>query len=421
MDYRTLYAKTVAALRLLAKQNGVKLPAGASKMTIVQRILEKEHGYAEAAVDQLIQEETAGAEEPRAREPEKEETKAEPVSKLQDTEKSENIENSKAVLKMEKPLVSEEAVSENIPVIEKKEENPVPEKMEEAPVKRPRGRPRKTDAQRAAEAEAKRVRTEASSNPEKKKIDKAENAAAEKTPRSAGGRRGPGRKKNVEAPIENTNASLEKSASTEPETTSVSEEAKKAVSEPTKKSKSAESVRIDAPEKTESVDVSEKAEKAASETGWRMVRTRRSLRPARRKKKRTRAKKSRVRLLLRRRTIDLVSSRGIRIIRTGSIRTIRTRTGSIKIIHIKMASTRTARISHARTRGRLGVRTVRRLCGTGICVRRETRSVLNMCVPRRMDRRSRVARLSRAAKTRRRFRREGYTPAARARCRIGRL
>ena len=62
MDYRTLYAKTVAALRLLAKQNGVKLPAGASKMTIVQRILEKEHGYAEAAVDQLIQEETAGRE-----------------------------------------------------------------------------------------------------------------------------------------------------------------------------------------------------------------------------------------------------------------------------------------------------------------------------------------------------------------------
>ena len=267
MDYRTLYAKTVAALRLLAKQNGVKLPAGASKMTIVQRILEKEHGYAEAAVDQLIQEETAGAEEPRAREPEKEETKAEPVSKLQDTEKSENIENSKAVLKMEKPLVSEEAVSENIPVIEKKEENPVPEKMEEAPVKRPRGRPRKTDEQRAAEAEAKRVRTEASSNPEEKKIDKAENAAAEKTPRSAGGRRGPGRKKNVEAPIENTNASLEKSASTESETTSVSEEAKKAVSEPTEKSKSAESVRIDAPEKTESVDVSEKTEKAASETG----------------------------------------------------------------------------------------------------------------------------------------------------------
>mgnify|MGYP000469476451 FL=1 len=131
MDYRTLYAKTVAALRLLAKQNGVKLPAGASKMTIVQRILEKEHGYAEAAVDQLIQEETAGAEEPRAREPEKEETKAEPVSKLQDTEKSENIENSKAVLRMEKPPVSEEAVSENIPVIEKKEENFAEEVMKQ--------------------------------------------------------------------------------------------------------------------------------------------------------------------------------------------------------------------------------------------------------------------------------------------------
>jgi len=272
LDYRTLYAKTVAALRLLAKQNGVKLPAGASKMTIVQRILEKEHGYAEAAVDQIIQEEAAGAEEPRAEEPEKiekEETKAEPVSKLQDTEKSENIENSKAVLKMEKPPVSEEAVSENIPVIEKKEENPVPEKTEETPVKRPRGRPRKTDAQRAAEAEAKHAET--ALNPEEKKIEKTEKAAAEKQPRSAGGRRGPGRKKNVETAIENTNDSplempVEKNASAELE--NAPEEPKKTVLETAEESKKADSENSETSEKpiSETISASDEPEKTQSDS-----------------------------------------------------------------------------------------------------------------------------------------------------------
>ena len=216
MDYRTLYAKTVAALRLLAKQNGVKLPAGASKMTIVQRILEKEHGHAEAVVDDLIQA-AARAEEPRAAEPEaveKSEERAEEAPKIQDAEKIELIENSKAEIPMEKPPVSTEAAFENTLIIEKKEENTAPEKTEEAPVKRPRGRPRKTDAQRAAEAEAKRLRAEAEAltKPEEKKPEATEKATA--------GRRGPGRKKRIEAAIEGGSDSIkipiEKSAPQEP-------------------------------------------------------------------------------------------------------------------------------------------------------------------------------------------------------------
>ena len=216
MDYRTLYAKTVAALRLLAKQNGVKLPAGASKMTIVQRILEKEHGHAEAVVDDLIQA-AARAEEPRAGAPEaveKSEGRAEEAPKIQDAEKNEPIENSKAEIPMEKPPVSMEAAFENTPIIEKKEENTAPEKTEEAPVKRPRGRPRKTDAQRAAEAEAKRLRAEAEAlaKPEEKKLEATEKATA--------GRRGPGRKKRAEAATEGGSDSIktpiEKSAPQEP-------------------------------------------------------------------------------------------------------------------------------------------------------------------------------------------------------------
>ncbi len=49
MDYRTLHAKTVADLRLLAKQNGVKLPVGAAKMRIVELILENERKRLDAA------------------------------------------------------------------------------------------------------------------------------------------------------------------------------------------------------------------------------------------------------------------------------------------------------------------------------------------------------------------------------------
>ncbi len=225
MDYRTLYAKTVAALRLLAKQNGVKLPAGASKMTIVQRILEKEHGRAEAAVDQSIQEETAArADELRAERPDAagdEITKAEPVEGLQDTEKTKSTDNSKAALKMEKPPISEEAVLENTPVIEKKEENPAPENVETVPVKRPRGRPRKTDAQREAEAAAKRMRAEAergadiSSESKEIKIEKMKKVATEKASRTAGGRRGTGKKASGESVIEKIGDSPE--ASAEPE------------------------------------------------------------------------------------------------------------------------------------------------------------------------------------------------------------
>ena len=40
MEYRTLYAKTVAELRRIARQDGIKIPVGASKMRIVELILE---------------------------------------------------------------------------------------------------------------------------------------------------------------------------------------------------------------------------------------------------------------------------------------------------------------------------------------------------------------------------------------------
>ncbi len=49
MDYRTLHAKTVADLRLLAKQNGIKLPVGAAKMRIVELILDFERKRLEAS------------------------------------------------------------------------------------------------------------------------------------------------------------------------------------------------------------------------------------------------------------------------------------------------------------------------------------------------------------------------------------
>ncbi len=255
MDYRTLYAKTVAALRLIAKQNGVKLPAGASKMTIVQRILEKEHGRAEAAVDQTIQEKlAAGAEESRAGAPEATENEErKPASILQEIEKSEHVENSEAAEKKEKPPVSKEAVSENIPVIEKKEENPAPEQAVEAPVKRPRGRPRKTDAQRAAEAAAK---------PEKTK-----RAAEEKSPRAAGGRRGAQRKDREEDAAKNTRAPAETSApkemeKTASETEEVLKEPKNEVLEP------ASLHQLDAPETaaSEMEGVPEKPKRTEPET-----------------------------------------------------------------------------------------------------------------------------------------------------------
>ena len=47
MDYRTLHAKTVADLRLLARQNGVKIPAGTAKMRIIEMILDAEKAQAD--------------------------------------------------------------------------------------------------------------------------------------------------------------------------------------------------------------------------------------------------------------------------------------------------------------------------------------------------------------------------------------
>jgi len=56
MDYRSLHMKTVADLRKIAKDNGVKLPAGVNKAQIVERILEKELDAVAAAVPAVAME-----------------------------------------------------------------------------------------------------------------------------------------------------------------------------------------------------------------------------------------------------------------------------------------------------------------------------------------------------------------------------
>lgn len=273
MDYRALYAKTVAALRVLAKQNGVKLPAGASKLTIVQRILEKEQSRAEAAVDQRIQE-AAGAKESQAAAPEMPGNEEAALS----APTSEGVENSRIALKVEKPQGSNEAVLENKPVIEKKEENPAPETTQEAPVKRPRGRPRKTDAQRAAEAEAKRLRAEAEA------LSNSKENKTENTKKTTTGRRGVGRNKRGETVMENPSVSLEAPVETRaPENSDSMVKAPMQVDAGTESSKGTDSDRVSAAETigmpeaaskivgaseavSETVGASEVALKAVSET-----------------------------------------------------------------------------------------------------------------------------------------------------------
>lgn len=251
MDYRALYAKTVAALRVLAKQNGVKLPAGASKLTIVQRILEKEQGRAEAAVDQLIQE-AAGAKESQAGAPEA----AGNEEAAQSAPNSEGIENSRIAIKMEKPQGSNKAVLENKPVIKKKEENPAPEKTQDVPVKRPRDRPRKTDAQRA-EAEA---------------LSNSKENKTENTKKATTGRRGVGRNKRSEAVMENPSVPLEAPVETRaPENSDSTVKAPIQVDAGTEGLKGADSDRVSAAERSDTLEAIqgtalEATPKAASET-----------------------------------------------------------------------------------------------------------------------------------------------------------
>ena len=42
MDYQSLHMKTVVELRQLAKQQGVKVPAGTNKQTLIQMLLDSE-------------------------------------------------------------------------------------------------------------------------------------------------------------------------------------------------------------------------------------------------------------------------------------------------------------------------------------------------------------------------------------------
>ena len=42
MDYRTLHTKTVSDLRRIAKEEGIKVPAGTNKALLVEMIVEKQ-------------------------------------------------------------------------------------------------------------------------------------------------------------------------------------------------------------------------------------------------------------------------------------------------------------------------------------------------------------------------------------------
>ena len=78
MDYRSLHIKTVADLRLLAKENGVRVPAGTNKEALIQLILEKSAQPAVEAPAQPAEKKRRGR-PPKFREELKPEMQEEPV------------------------------------------------------------------------------------------------------------------------------------------------------------------------------------------------------------------------------------------------------------------------------------------------------------------------------------------------------
>ena len=71
MDYRTLHAKTVADLRRIAKEEGVKVPAGTNKARLVEMILEAQAAKAVQVKEKAAAEKSAPAKEaaPAAKKP----------------------------------------------------------------------------------------------------------------------------------------------------------------------------------------------------------------------------------------------------------------------------------------------------------------------------------------------------------------
>ena len=186
MDYQSLYQKTVVELRKIAKEQGVRIPAGASKASIVQLILE---GGRKAAAPEKAEPAPERAETaPEKAEPatEKAETapeKAEPAPEKAETapEKAESAPEKAETAPEKAELATERA--ETAP--EKAESAP---KKTAQPEKRRPGRPRIVRANADANIN--------SSDSEKIQTEKTENAApadkpAEKPIKPE--RRGPGR------------------------------------------------------------------------------------------------------------------------------------------------------------------------------------------------------------------------------------
>ena len=160
MDYQSLYQKTVVELRKIAKEQGVRIPAGASKASIVQLILE---GRRKAAAPEKAEPATEKAETaPEKAEPatEKAETapeKAEPATEKAETapEKAESAPKKKAQPEKRRParprIVRANAdaninSSDSEKIQTEKTENAAPDKPAEKPIKPERrgsGRPRK--------------------------------------------------------------------------------------------------------------------------------------------------------------------------------------------------------------------------------------------------------------------------------------
>ena len=174
MDYQSLYQKTVVELRKIAKEQGVRIPAGTSKASIVQLILE---GGRKAAAPEKAEPATEKAETaPEKAEPatEKAETapeKAEPATEKAETapekaesatekaetapEKAESAPKKKAQLEKRRParprIVRANAdaninSSDSEKIQTEKTESAAPDKPAEKPIKPERrgsGRPRK--------------------------------------------------------------------------------------------------------------------------------------------------------------------------------------------------------------------------------------------------------------------------------------
>ena len=129
MDYRTLHTKTVADLRRLAKQNGVKLPIGCVKMRMIEMILENERERMNQ-IDQENENNTAENTDPKISNEASEEKKEENLNSNGNTEdKKETVLEEESVKKKR----GRPAGSGKKP----KEEDKTPKKRGRPPKKKP--------------------------------------------------------------------------------------------------------------------------------------------------------------------------------------------------------------------------------------------------------------------------------------------